>query len=61
MENVKEKPKLNELFDAMVDYFTKVEKKTMHNVIRGITPKSKLFEEAADYLREKGALNEVIK
>ena len=60
MENVKEKPKLNELFDAMVDYFTKVEKKTMHNVIRGITPKSKLFEEAADYLREKGALNEEI-
>ena len=60
MENVNEKLKLNELFDAMVDYFTKVEKKTMHNVIRGITPKSKLFEEAADYLRGKGALNEEI-
>lgn len=60
MESISENQKISTLFDAMVDYFTKVEKKTMHNVIRGITPKSKLFEEAADYLREKGALNEEI-
>lgn len=60
MDNVNEKPRISELFEAMVDYFTKVEKKTMHNVIRGITPKTKLFEEAADYLKEKGALNEEI-
>ena len=50
MESTSENRKISTLFDAMVDYFTKVEKKTMHNVIRGITPKSKLFEEAADYL-----------
>lgn len=52
MDHTEEKQ--NELFEAMVDYFTKVEKKTMHNVIRGITPKIRLFEEAAVYLKEKG-------
>lgn len=58
---MKEKQEINELFEAMVDYFTKVEKKTMHNVIRGLSPKSKLFEEAAGYLQEKGAAEEDIK
>lgn len=58
---MKEKQEINELFEAMVDYFTKIEKKTMHNVIRGLSPKSKLFEEAAGYLQEKGAAEEDIK
>ena len=54
MENVKEKRETDEIFEAMVDYFTKVEKKTMHNVIRGISPKETLFKEAEVYLSGKG-------
>lgn len=61
MENVKEKRETDEIFEAMVDYFTKVEKKTLHNVIRGISPKETLFKEAEVYLSGKGISAEEIR
>ena len=61
MENVKEKRETDEIFEAMVDYFTKVEKKTMHNVIRGISPKETLFKAAEVYLSGKGISTEEIR